>query len=210
MHVMQKLPVVPICRTSLPLRCRANQNDPLRVPHSPRGAFRDRHGRWARDAMDAMSHETNENIADGEVVWSWRPKAGVKSVERSTGDGDNKARSPGRSRISRNPLRRECRLYRLNLWFCRVLFCCTRTMGAACTRHSLRPRLSREESSCIRSDAERAATAQTAARSYLGGRSGLSRRVRLKSRSQKQTAPCRITTPRTPASRDWQAKTGAV
>ena len=121
MHAMRKLPVVPICRTSVPLRCRANQNDPSRVPHSPRGAFRDRHGRWARDAMDAMSHETNEHIADGEVVWSWRPKAGVKSVERSTGDGDNKAWSPGRSRISRNPLRRECRLYRLNLWFCRVL-----------------------------------------------------------------------------------------
>jgi hypothetical protein len=113
MHAMRKLPVVPICRTSVPLRCRANQNDPSRVPHSPRGAFRDRHGRWARDAMDAMSHETNEHIADGEVVWSWRPKAGVKSVERSTGDGDNKAWSPGRSRISRNPLRRECRLYRL-------------------------------------------------------------------------------------------------
>jgi hypothetical protein len=27
--------------------------------------------------MDAMSQETNETIADGEVVWSWRPKAGV-------------------------------------------------------------------------------------------------------------------------------------
>ncbi len=24
--------------------------------------------------MDAMSHETNETIADGEVVWSWRPE----------------------------------------------------------------------------------------------------------------------------------------
>jgi len=28
--------------------------------------------------MDAVSHETNEHIADGEVVWSWRPWAGVK------------------------------------------------------------------------------------------------------------------------------------
>jgi hypothetical protein len=28
--------------------------------------------------MDAACHETNEMIADGEVVWSWRPDAGVK------------------------------------------------------------------------------------------------------------------------------------
>ena len=28
--------------------------------------------------MAAMSHETNEHIADGEVVWSWRPDAGAE------------------------------------------------------------------------------------------------------------------------------------
>jgi hypothetical protein len=37
------------------------------VPH--RGAFRDRHGRWARDAMDADVLRTNSAEADGEVVW---------------------------------------------------------------------------------------------------------------------------------------------
>jgi hypothetical protein len=26
--------------------------------------------RWVRDAMDAMTHETNALIADGEAVWS--------------------------------------------------------------------------------------------------------------------------------------------
>jgi hypothetical protein len=26
--------------------------------------------RWARDAMDAMTHETKVLIADGEAVWS--------------------------------------------------------------------------------------------------------------------------------------------
>ena len=41
------------------------------------------------------------------------------------------SRSPGRSRISRNPSRREGRMIRLYLWFCRVLFFCTRTMGAS-------------------------------------------------------------------------------
>ena len=28
--------------------------------------------------MDAIDHETNDTIADGEVVWSWRPDAGAK------------------------------------------------------------------------------------------------------------------------------------
>ena len=28
--------------------------------------------------MDAISQRTNVGIADGEVVWSWRPDAGVK------------------------------------------------------------------------------------------------------------------------------------
>ena len=37
-------------------------------------------------------------------MWSWRPKAGVKSVKRLTGDGGNKVWSPGRSRISRKTI----------------------------------------------------------------------------------------------------------
>ena len=28
--------------------------------------------------MDAACQETNDVVADGEVVWSWRPDAGVK------------------------------------------------------------------------------------------------------------------------------------
>ena len=28
--------------------------------------------------MDAMSQQTNDDVADGEVVWSWRPDAGAK------------------------------------------------------------------------------------------------------------------------------------
>jgi len=49
-------------------------------------------------------------MADGEVVWSWRPKAGAKLADSSASDGDNKAWSPRRAR--RKPLkpsRRECR-----------------------------------------------------------------------------------------------------
>jgi hypothetical protein len=34
------------------------------------GAYRDRHERWARDAVDADALLTNSAEADGEVVWS--------------------------------------------------------------------------------------------------------------------------------------------
>jgi len=57
--------------------------------------------------MDAARHQTNDVIADGEVVWSWRPDAGAKlammlrvtpmTVARKPG-------SPGRPRISRNTI----------------------------------------------------------------------------------------------------------
>jgi hypothetical protein len=40
------------------------------IPCPMRGAFRDRHGRWARDAVDADALLTNSVDADGEVVWS--------------------------------------------------------------------------------------------------------------------------------------------
>jgi hypothetical protein len=40
------------------------------IPCLMRGAFRDRHGRWARDAVDADALLTNSAEADGEVVWS--------------------------------------------------------------------------------------------------------------------------------------------
>jgi hypothetical protein len=64
--------------------------------------------RWTRHVggRTAMS-------ADGEVVWFWRPDAGVKLatvLSHRADDGGKKARSPGRAR--RKPLtpsRRECR-----------------------------------------------------------------------------------------------------
>jgi hypothetical protein len=42
----------------------------LTPSRSERGAFRDRHGRWMRDAVDAAALLTNSAKADGEVVWS--------------------------------------------------------------------------------------------------------------------------------------------
>jgi hypothetical protein len=39
-------------------------------PVPTRGAYRDRHGRWVRDAVDVTVSLTNGTEADGEVVWS--------------------------------------------------------------------------------------------------------------------------------------------
>jgi hypothetical protein len=42
---------------------------------------------------------------DGEIVWSWPPGAEAKSaLRRARGRRGQESRSPGRSRISRNPL----------------------------------------------------------------------------------------------------------
>jgi hypothetical protein len=91
----------PALRTKIfRLTRRANQNYNSRhpVPHE---------GRWPSsrtlgwDAVDADVLTTNGTEAYGEVVWSRRPDAGVKSFEKQTllrGDGDKKARSPRRAR----------------------------------------------------------------------------------------------------------------
>ena len=64
-----------------------------------------------RDAVDADAPITNGVEADGEVVWSRHPDAGVKFALRSASDGGKKARSPGRARRKPlKPLRGECRV----------------------------------------------------------------------------------------------------
>jgi hypothetical protein len=63
----------PALRTKInPFAFCPNQiHKPRRPALFNRGAFRDRHERWARDAVDAL-RATDERIAkaDGEVVWS--------------------------------------------------------------------------------------------------------------------------------------------
>ncbi len=59
----------------------------------------------------AQACSTNDADADGEVVWSWRPDAGVKPAGRLAGDGGKRARSPRRARRKPlKPLRGESRL----------------------------------------------------------------------------------------------------
>jgi hypothetical protein len=65
------LPVVPICRSPARLPPTPETLHVRSHPVPTRGAYRDRHGRWARDAMDAFGDAlTNGADADGEVVWA--------------------------------------------------------------------------------------------------------------------------------------------
>jgi hypothetical protein len=85
--------------------------------------------RWTRSRQ-----QTADAGADGQAVWSWRSEAGAKFLRSKLprDDGGNQAMVTGESaEYAVKPLRREGRVVWLNLWFCRVLFCCTRTMGAS-------------------------------------------------------------------------------
>ena len=83
-------------------------------------------------------------IADGEVVWSWRPDAGAKFArcKFSRGDGGKKAGHRGELEVSRKPLRREGRIASAEpVCSCALSFVhfAHETAGAARTRSSLRP-----------------------------------------------------------------------
>ena len=73
------------------------------VPPRQEGRTR-RHERGAGCDGRGSVDTTGDVAADGEVVWSWRPDAGAKSVDRTADDGGKRARSPGRARISRKTI----------------------------------------------------------------------------------------------------------
>ena len=113
------------------------------IPLHPRGALRDRHERWRRDAMDASSAE-DERARCGRrsrvvpVPRCW-DQASCDEHEATVA---RKPGAPRRPRISRNPLRRECRLFRLPCRCLRAQRCSLLARGltgAASIRHSLRP-----------------------------------------------------------------------
>jgi hypothetical protein len=71
----------------------------LAIPAQHRGAFRDRHERRAGDAMDAgCAADESATLRTAKSCGPDASMVGVKSAELSAGDGDNKARSPGRAR----------------------------------------------------------------------------------------------------------------
>src|SRR5438477_6502619 len=55
MSAMRNLPVVLICRMATALPNTPNQLHVSACSVPTRGAYRDRHGRWVRDAMDATA-----------------------------------------------------------------------------------------------------------------------------------------------------------
>ena len=71
-------------------------------PASTGGAYRDRHGRGKRDAVDvrmlSVSCADESILADGEIVRSRSPDAEIKSADdSSSGDGGYQARYSGES-----------------------------------------------------------------------------------------------------------------
>jgi hypothetical protein len=108
-------------------------------------------------------------------VWSRRPDAGADLAMMLRITLMTVTTKPGLTGETTykplKPLRRECRLYRLNLWFCRVHFFLHADHG--CSLHPAFPAPSFDEGrvTSIRSDAHRAATTCMAVCiPYLGGR----------------------------------------
>src|SRR5262249_17016089 len=69
--------------------------------------------RWTLGMFSAFSRADESILADGEIVWCWRPDAGVKF---GGDDRGIKAGRAGGTRISRKPLRRECPIVSAYLW----------------------------------------------------------------------------------------------
>jgi hypothetical protein len=108
-------------------------------PAFTRGALRDRHGRWERDAMDAGWAQT--------YAQPWRtakscgpgaPTLALNLWKRTAGDGGKRARSPRRSRISRKTIVQGMPAVAVYPWLLTpVLFCCTGGLG--CNAHPAFP-----------------------------------------------------------------------
>jgi len=70
-----------------------------RVPPDQRGRAHVTNVAAGCGGRELMARDERLKRADGEVVWSWRPDAGVQaSGKLSGGEGGKKARSPGRAR----------------------------------------------------------------------------------------------------------------
>ena len=129
------------------LRFRISENhDCICASRSSEGRTR-RHERGARDAMDAIGARRAHDGRTSKGVWSRSPDAGINLAGRSR--EATVARKPGtprRARISRKPLRGECRLFRPNLCCLRAQCAFSlhaRLVGAASIRCSPRPLVER-------------------------------------------------------------------
>ena len=112
------------------------------IPPRPRGAYRDRHERGVRDAVDADgSMKTSEPMRTAKSCGPGLPTLRLSSRDDDLADdGGKKARSPRRSRISRKTIAQGMPVDLAEpVVTAACFFCCRRAMGEAFTRHSLRP-----------------------------------------------------------------------
>ncbi len=114
----------------IPRRCRAiaYERNPHGIDSSAKGGLseRVRHSRSDSDLFSIRFHRlfTSRSCIPRQVSEETRelpyaiplPDAGIKRVDDFTRDGGYQARTPGRARISRSPLRRECRDVAAYLW----------------------------------------------------------------------------------------------
>ena len=117
MAVMRKLPVVLLCRRPTALPKTPNQLHSPAVPPRSRGAFRDRHERWVRDAVDVGG--AADESADLRTAKPCGPDAPTLASSWRSDPQAMVARKPGHQGervISRKPLRREGRIVSANLW----------------------------------------------------------------------------------------------
>src|SRR3569833_1285588 len=100
-----------------------------------RGAARDRHGRGARDAVGVLGcsasvARTNNSIRTAKSCGPGAPTLALSLWSRLTrATVANKPGTPGTTTYKPFNHCAGKAGYAADLWFCRVLFCCTRTMG---------------------------------------------------------------------------------
>ena len=138
---MRKLPVVPLCRRPAALLNTPNQQHPSARPVPTRGAYRDRHGRWVRDAMDA-SDAVDESAALRTAKLCGPDAPMLASSLRVNNPQATVAKEPGHRgerRISRRTIaqgRPECFGEPVVTTLVRF-FCCVR--GCGCIEHPAFP-----------------------------------------------------------------------
>jgi hypothetical protein len=134
----------------------------LPVPPHQRGVSRSSRA-WRRDAVGASDCSVGSSCADersgahGQAVWSWHPGADAKFATTFAGDGGKNAGPRGERGVSRKAIAQGRPVVRLVPVVLPRAFCCTRTMGAACTRPSPAPSLWKRAKPRQSSDAKRAA-----------------------------------------------------
>src|SRR5947207_15957614 len=143
MSAMRNLPVVLICRMATALPNTPNQLHVSACPVPTRGAYRDRHGRWVRDAMDA-SDAVDESAALRTAKLCGPDAPMLASSLRVNNPQATVAKEPGHRgerRISRRTIaqgRPDCFGEPVVTTLVRFFVACE-AAGASCIRLSLRP-----------------------------------------------------------------------